>query len=371
MTTSANVLKISELWLSWDRISLLKFLEDLAVKEWNAWKHTLYRWLTRLIEKYDQYIDKKDSTITSSWYSTKEPALAQQPDKDILPKKVWLTKWVRSKLENFINIYKNKDSIEVSYFNHLNKVLLYWPPWSWKTTLGFYIAKELKKSIRYVRISDIISYKFWETIKNLSDLFEQSKEEIIFIDEFDAFGKRREDNNDVGELKRIVNALIQILDFQTKSKIVIVATNLVDSIDSAILRRFTFKIEVSELSVEEIAEFLSFLISQESKAIKLTRSELETLWILIKPQTVDSVRMLFEKTMINAFLSGKPNFGFWDYLGTSILEGYLDKKILKEIQVNVPDQYNVLKALIKENYSQKEICELLGIHRNSFKNYFL
>ena len=129
--------------------------------------------------------------------------------------------------------------------------------------------------IKYVKVSDVISYKFGETLKNISEVFNDGDSSIIFIDEFDAFAKSRFDSNDVGELKRIVNSLIQTLDMLPSNKIVIVATNLVETIDPAIARRFPIKVHVGKLNKSERMDFINFLVKQSYIPIKLSKKDLE------------------------------------------------------------------------------------------------
>lgn len=366
MATYQTILKISELWLKWDKKILIDFLEDLAVKEINNWKHSLYNWIKKLLNKYSTL-----NNDNSSFNIDKEVVREENFIDNYLPSKIWISDSIEKKLSNFINFYKNDNKLWIIGMNHMNKILLYWPPGTGKTTLGFYIAKKLWKKLRYVRISDIISSKFWETIKNFSNLFDSSSEEVIFIDEFDAFAKSRNDNNDVGELKRIVNAIIQILDFQAKDKIVIVSTNLVETIDLAISRRFAFKLPIWELNNTEAVSFLSFLIKNvEWFNIKLDSDEIKFIIQILEPITIDWVRIFFDKLLFNLVVSGKEKAGFTEFLELLISEWFVDRKKIKMIKNNEPKKFELFKSFIESKYSKVEISNILWIHRNSYNSYF-
>jgi len=79
-----------------------------------------------------------------------------------------------------------------------------------------------------------------KTGQNLVDVFARAHERptVLFLDEFDAIAKRRDDPSDVGELKRIVNVLLVELDGWPSNGLVIAATNHPELLDRAIWRRF-------------------------------------------------------------------------------------------------------------------------------------
>lgn len=367
MATYKTILQISELGLKGDKASLLRLLQKTAVEEVNNGKHSLYNGLIKLVNKYEEFSSEDFSSSSFNQSINNQHANPET----YLPEKIWISPKLQKQLANFINFYKHRTNLKASSINHLNKILLYGLPGTGKTTLGFYIAKSLGKNLRYVKISDIVSSRFGETIKNFSNLFDHSNEEVIFIDEFDAFAKNREDNNDVGELKRIVNAIIQILDFQASKKIVIVSTNLANSIDPAIARRFAFRILVDELDIHEAEDFLSFLIKEEDKVqVNLSNDEISFILGMLDSLTIDAIRVVFEKVLLTGILSKKEKIEFKDFLESLVTEGYFDKKRVKFIKEKSPKKFKVLKETLEAQFAQKEICEMLGMHRNSYKNYF-
>ncbi len=92
--------------------------------------------------------------------------------------------------------------------------------------------------------ASIVSSKLGETSRNLSKIFRRSAAEdcIIFMDEFDSLGKLRDYNQDHGEMKRVVNTLLQLFDYLPQTNIQVAATNQKDMIDDALLRRFDVSI---------------------------------------------------------------------------------------------------------------------------------
>src|SRR5690606_32280170 len=91
----------------------------------------------------------------------------------------------------------------------------------------------------------IVSSRIGETAQNLKAVFEKAAREnsVLFLDELDQIGKARsKDDRDVGEMRRLVNTLIQLLDYHPDTSLLIGATNHPEIIDSAILRRFQVKV---------------------------------------------------------------------------------------------------------------------------------
>lgn len=359
-------LQVVELALNNDKPKLVNLLHKIAVTEASKKRSSLYNQLLNLLNSYSS----AEPSIATSGYNLVE----DNKSLNYLPPKVWLSESNEAKIQQFIKLSQVKSSHIVS-LQHINKLLLYGPPGTGKTTLGFYIAHALKKQLLYVKVSDVISSRFGETMKNFSDIFKHAKEEIIFIDEFDAFAKNRTDNvNDVGELKRIVNSMIQTLDFQSDNKIVIVATNLVESIDPAILRRFAFKIYIGGLDKEDLGDFVNFTI-KENKNYKITLSTGEKNLLLelfeyLKLQTIDQITLFFQKTLMNAYFEKNNKVEFDNFIESLFYEDYFNKESIKLLKKNNQELLNKIGKLLKEKgLTQAQIAKLMGIHRNSYHTY--
>ena len=152
----------------------------------------------------------------------------------------------------------NKFDLPVS-----NKVLLYGPSGCGKTLASYVLAGELQKMMLVVNLGAIVSSKLGETSKNLSKLFKVASNEgcIIFFDEFDSLGKIRDYDQDHGEMKRVVNTILQLFDFLPKDTIVIAATNQMNMIDDALLRRFDLTLKLDLPNLEQIQELVTRILS--------------------------------------------------------------------------------------------------------------
>jgi SpoVK/Ycf46/Vps4 family AAA+-type ATPase len=126
------------------------------------------------------------------------------------------------------------------------------------------LAKELYLPLVLVRFDAVISSYLGETAANLRRVFDfaNSRPMVILFDEFDAIGKKRDDVEEHGELKRVVNAFLQMLDSFRGPAITIAATNHEKLLDSALWRRFDEVVMFQPPNEPEIAELLERYLRQ-------------------------------------------------------------------------------------------------------------
>lgn len=138
--------------------------------------------------------------------------------------------------------------------------LLFWgPPGCGKTAAASWLAAELGLPLGVVRVGTLITSYVGETGANLQRVLTTAEQTpmVLLIDEADAVAKSREDTQDVGELRRIVNALLQGLDaFTSRRSIIIFASNHSHVFDAAVWRRFD---DVISFPMPEKAERLRLL----------------------------------------------------------------------------------------------------------------
>lgn len=143
-----------------------------------------------------------------------------------------------------------------------NKLLLYGESGTGKTMTAKVIANHLNKKLVIVNLATIISSKLGETAKNLDALFKETQYEsmVLLLDEFDSLGQIRDyDNKDNSEMKRVVNAIIQLMDYFPQKSILIAATNQIQMIDEALKRRFEWQIAYDKPSKELLDDLYTTL----------------------------------------------------------------------------------------------------------------
>ncbi len=147
-------------------------------------------------------------------------------------------------IQQFIDEQNNICSLEKHNIPASNRLLLCGPPGCGKTMTAYAIGNALNLPIAYVRLDGLVSSYLGQTSTNLRKVFDSVKKQrvILFLDEFDAVAKKRDDANELGELKRVVTTLLQNFDNLPSNVILIAATNHEHLLDPAIWRRFNFTI---------------------------------------------------------------------------------------------------------------------------------
>lgn len=127
-------------------------------------------------------------------------------------------------------------------------LLLHGAPGTGKTLLAGHVAAQLHRPFYIVRLDSLISSRLGETAKNIRGVFEfiPSNQAVLFLDEMDAIAKIRDDRHELGELKRVVNTVLQGLDSLADDVVVVGATNHPHLLDPAIWRRFPYKAELKQ-----------------------------------------------------------------------------------------------------------------------------
>ena len=150
----------------------------------------------------------------------------------------------------------------------LNWILLYWPPWTWKTLFWKYLAKELWLPFFYVSSNNLKSSYYWWTWKKIKSLFDDIRKEIelnwynswiIFIDELDSIWLNRNSWHEA--TAEWLNTLLTEIDwFKQNNFIIIWATNRKEVLDDALLSRFNYKTFVNLPSTKEREEIITNLL---------------------------------------------------------------------------------------------------------------
>lgn len=172
---------------------------------------------------------------------------------------------VRAKINQLLEEFTFKDALDQLNIPIDNKILLHGHTGCGKTATAHAIGLALNKKVITINLSGFVSSKLGETAKNLAEIFKEAAIEnaILFIDEFDFIGKLRDyDEKDSGEMKRLVNALIQQIDHLSDDTLLICATNHIHIIDTAILRRFQIKLNYELPTQQGLDDYYDSIISK-------------------------------------------------------------------------------------------------------------
>jgi len=152
----------------------------------------------------------------------------------------------QASFESLVHEWRHEDLLYEAGLSVSRSLLLYGLPGTGKTTLALTLASVLGRPAVIARLDGLISSFLGNTARNLGALFEFSNryDTVLILDEFDAVAKVRDDPNEVGEIKRVVNALLQNLDKRVDLGLTIAITNHEQLLDRAIWRRFEHQIRL-------------------------------------------------------------------------------------------------------------------------------
>lgn len=138
------------------------------------------------------------------------------------------------------------------------KLLLVGPPGTGKTMTASALAGELGIPLFMVRLDALITKFMGETASKLRQVFDAMMDirGVYFFDEFDAIGYQRGVTNDVGEIRRVVNSFLQMIEQDASNSLIVAATNHGESLDYALFRRFDDVLEFHAPSRQQAAEML-------------------------------------------------------------------------------------------------------------------
>ena len=143
------------------------------------------------------------------------------------------------------------------------KLLLLGPPGTGKTMTASVLAGELGLPLLQVRLDGLITKFMGETAAKLRQIFDATWKTrgVYFFDEFDAIGSQRGILNDVGEIRRVLNSFLQMIEQDRSHSLVVAATNHPDLLDPALFRRFDDVLHYELPDRSQIAELLKTRLS--------------------------------------------------------------------------------------------------------------
>jgi SpoVK/Ycf46/Vps4 family AAA+-type ATPase len=207
--------------------------------------------------------DARSLTHLSSKHRFNHPFIVTVP-RDFLRHHMILSDAVETRFRRIEREYAARDRLAHHGLRYRQKILLYGSPGCGKTMGAERIAWNTGLTLVKVRFDAMVSSYLGETATNLREVFETAAQTpcLLFIDECDALAKSREDGQEVGEIKRVVNTFLQLLDeYEVSNGLLVAATNLTKFLDEAVWRRFDDAIEVPKPTESEIRAILTQTLS--------------------------------------------------------------------------------------------------------------
>lgn len=247
----SEVMRIIEAGLESDNKNILNYSNLLADKLEKEGEPEFANSIRRLLENTQNSIshEHKKSFMSTKSLLDKDSQLQLAEIKTYKKGEIFLALENNSQdyITEIITLINHHSELTKKYIKAYRSVILYGPPGTGKSQTAKFISAETGLPLVIVRIDGLISSYLGSTSKNIRTLFNFVKETpcILFLDEFDAIAKARDDINEIGELKRVVNSLLQNIDELEGAVPIIAATNHEQLLDSAVWRRFEYKVFVN------------------------------------------------------------------------------------------------------------------------------
>jgi SpoVK/Ycf46/Vps4 family AAA+-type ATPase len=147
---------------------------------------------------------------------------------------------MRSRIERILREFRQKVKLEKHGLSHRRKILLAGPPGTGKTLTAAVLAGELDLPLYTILMDKLFTKFMGETSAKLRQIFDtiQKHRGVYLFDEFDAIGGERSREDDVGEMRRVLNAFLQFIERDTSDSLIVAATNNPRILDQALFRRF-------------------------------------------------------------------------------------------------------------------------------------
>ena len=262
---------------------------------------------------------------------------------------------VGKELSTIVMEYGKRKVLEHMGLSASTKLIFSGPPGVGKTLSAEWISNQVEIPLCTLNLAAVMSSYLGKTGNNIRQVFEFASKTpcVLLLDEFDAIAKKRDDESDVGELKRLVTVLLQEIDNFSHESILIAATNHPDLLDPAVWRRFDHRIHFDLPDAAGVQAAVRQNLADDFATI----SEYESL--------------------LCAALSGKPYSEIRRVIiairrdavvrGVSVEDSVLEWFATNCMDMDKPTRKAIAVLLSEKGYGQREAHRLTGVSRDTIR----
>lgn len=228
---------------------------------------------------------------------------------------------LRGEIDSFVNGYCQRDDLLLVGAAIPNTLLMYGPPGCGKTSAARLVAAKAHLPLVTARLDALVSSLLGSTAKNLRKVFEYASQMpcVLFLDEFDAVAKNRDDHNELGELKRVVNCLLQEMDAFSSDSILIAATNHDALLDKAIWRRFAKVLKFNAPGAHEIEQLIHLYLNGKDDGVFSSKAYFRRVVAALAGFSHADVRTVIMNALRGAVLEGRRTVSVGDVVRAAYL----------------------------------------------------
>lgn len=276
-------------------------------------------------------------------------------DKSQLEHELVLSSKMRDSFEQVLSERRNTASLFKHGLLPTKSILFTGPPGVGKTMAAKWLAESLGKPLLVLDLAAVMSSYLGRTGNNIRYVLDYAKstECVLLLDELDAIAKRRDDNSEIGELKRLVTVLLQEIDDWPSSGLLIAATNHPSLLDPAIWRRFEIVLEFQNPTEIQIEEFVHILLKDEIKNPKIWSKVLSKSFLGKSFSDIERLVILARKSAA---------------INNVLLESKLKDLLVVNENLNREERIKLACVLVNEKIvSQRQAHEMTGVARDTIR----
>ena len=267
---------------------------------------------------------------------------------------------VDRQIREFIEMVNHRSDLELAGVNIKKTLLLYGRPGCGKTSVAHYISEQTGLPLVVARLDGIVSSLLGSTAKNIRKIFDyaESMPCILFLDEFDAIAKARDDQHELGELKRVINSLLQNIDAMSADHVLIAATNHSELLDNAIWRRFVQTVEIGLPGQDEIEDMIDIFSDPFTSELTVDHAKRKAFSKAAEGLSPSDLKTIFDRAKVRSVLNKEKTIHI-----ETLLNGVYD------LQVKEKSESNYVKFLSEYGMPQVTINKVTGIGLRKVKSY--
>ncbi|ENQ9728291.1 AAA family ATPase [Yersinia enterocolitica] len=274
---------------------------------------------------------------------------------------------ITSAIDGILAEWKHADELRDNGILPSYSFLFFGEPGTGKTELAKFFAAKIGLPLVSARLDSLLSSYLGTSARNISTLFDFAEKYncVLFLDEFDAIAKYRDDSKEVGEIKRVVNTLLQCLDRRKDKGIVIATTNHENLLDPAVWRRFQNKIKI-EKPQKVIREKI---IKNYYAPMELSQAELSFLSIVLDEFTPSDIKNCIEFIKRFTIINNDSSVDMFKAIKAYfVINANHSNEITKALLLG--SEHELAKILVNQhNYSIQDISNLVGKHKSTVSRW--
>lgn len=207
---------------------------------------------------------------------------------------------IKLRLERVMREYRQRGKLADYGYENRRRILLEGAPGTGKTMTASVMASELQLPLLTVQMDKLITKYMGETSVKLRQIFESISRMpgVYLFDEFDAIGADRSLDNEVGEMRRILNSFLQFIEADHSQSIIIAATNNREMLDAALFRRFDDVIHYGLPTTEEAAHLIEHTIGGYDPRFRCSQDLAERMSYLCQAEIVQVCRDAIKDSLL-------------------------------------------------------------------------